>query len=414
MSAHESEIPLSNRHIMAVATAAAVLLALATGTANAETDADGAATAASVRSSRPVCGVAPAGFAAYQARVVTTGWALRPMASAGPEGLSPAQLNTAYGLTGLTGTAAGTIAIVNAHASPNAAADLDVYRQQFGLGTVNLTQMRQNGGPIVDGSGDPYWGQEEMLSLEMASAICPACPLLYVAADTATWDNFATAVNTAAAHGAKVISNTYLGAEFADEAKYAAAYDHPGVAITVGSGPYAAAAMPAVLATVTAVGGTTLNLNADGTRASETVYSETGSGCSKFIRKPAWQTVSPCGDQRAVVDVAAVGDPNTGVSMYDSYGSTDGKSWYVFGGTTASASIVAGLYGLAGSTAAVPAANAYTGSSGLFDVTSGSNGTSNCNGNGAVVCTGGPGWDGPSGNGTPNGSLAPFGGQPAG
>ena len=53
---------------------------------------------------------------------------------------------------------------------------------------------------------------------------------------------------------------------------------------------------------------------------------------------------------------------------------------------------------------------AYTNRGSLFDVTSGSNGrcTKGRNTAGAYLCTGVTGYDGPTGNGTPNGSLAPF------
>ncbi len=56
-----------------------------------------------------------------------------------------------------------------------------------------------------------------MLDLEMVSAICPACPILYVGANSASFADLATAVNTAAAKGAKVISNSYGGNEFSTE-----------------------------------------------------------------------------------------------------------------------------------------------------------------------------------------------------
>ncbi len=406
---------MKNRR-MAVATAAAALLALATGTAAAGTSAAtvtiGTATlalgttGADVQSSKRVCTDAPAGFAACQARVATTGWALHPMASDRPTGYSPAQLNTAYGLGGISGAARGKIAIVDAFANPSAAADLDVYRKQFGLGTVKLTQMDQTGGPISSVTGNTGWGQEEMLDLDMASAICPECPIMYVGAKSASFADLSAAVNTAAAHGAKVISNSYDGAEFSGEDAYAAAYDHPGIAITVSSGDNGyGTMMPAAFNTVTAVGGTTLNLDANGERSSETAWSGAGSGCSAYISKPAWQTITACGDKRAVADVSAVADPATGVSVYDSYGSTGGN-WFVIGGTSVSAPLVGGIYARTGDSEAVPASHAYTSSTSLFDVTSGSNGT--CEAVGAALCTGGPGWDGPTGNGAPFSSLAPF------
>jgi hypothetical protein len=103
-----------------------------------------------------------------------------------------------------------------------------------------------------------------------------------------------------------------------------------------------------------------------------------------------------------------VADPATGVSVYDSYGSTGGNNWYVFGGTSVAAPIIGAVYALSGNTAATPAAVAYANTGSLFDVTSGSNGrcVKGRSTTGAYLCTGGPGYDGPSGLGTPIGTGA--------
>ncbi len=127
------------------------------------------------------------------------------------------------------------------------------------------------------------------------------------------------------------------------------------MAITVSSGDsgYGAQA-PAAFNTVTAVGGTHLVLNGNGTRNTETVWSGAGSGCSAYIAKPSWQPTTGCGTKRTIADVSAVADPATGVSVYDSYGSTGGNNWYVFGGTSVAAPIIGGVYALSGNTAGDP------------------------------------------------------------
>lgn len=159
---------------------------------------------------------------------------------------------------------------------------------------------------------------------------------------------------------------------------------------------------------MTAVGGTNLKLNSDGTRASETVWSGAGSGCSAYIGKPSWQHDTAC-SRRTIADVAAVADPATGVAVYDSYGSTGGANWYVFGGTSVAAPIIGGVYALSGNTAGTPASLAYAAPAGsLFDVKSGSNGrcVRGKNTTGAYLCTGVAGYDGPTGMGTPIGTGA--------
>jgi subtilase family serine protease len=102
--------------------------------------------------------------------------------------------------------------------------------------------------------------------------------------------------------------------------------------------------------------------------------------------------------------VSAVADPATGVSVYDSYGSTGSANWYVFGGTSVAAPIIGGVYALSGNTAGIPASLAYSAPTGtLFDVVGGSNGrcVKGRNTTGAYLCNGVAGYDGPSGVGTP-------------
>jgi subtilase family serine protease len=318
-------------------------------------------------------------------------------------GYTPAQLRQAYGLNGLSSST--VVAVVDAYAHPNAAADLAVYRTQFGLGAANLTQYNQTGGSISTVGADVGWGQEEMLDLEMVSAICPTCPIIYVGANSASFADLGAAVNTAVAKGAKVVSNSYGAGEFRGATSYAGPYNHPGVAITVSSGDSGyGVQVPAAFNTVTAVGGTNLKLDGAGNRVSETVWSGAGSGCSAYVTKPSWQHDTKC-SRRTVADVAAVADPATGVAVYDSYGSTGGANWYVFGGTSVAAPIIGAVYALSGSTSGIPAQLSYTNASALFDVTSGTN-TRRCRA--GYLCSGATGYDGPTGNGTPNGSLLPF------
>jgi subtilase family serine protease len=98
-----------------------------------------------------------------------------------------------------------------------------------------------------------------------------------------------------------------------------------------------------------------------------------------------------------VADVSAVADPNTGVAVYDTYRTS---GWLVFGGTSVSAPIIASVYALAGNAGSINGSYPYSHTSSLFDVTSGSNGSCGS----SYLCTAKIGFDGPTGNGTPNGT----------
>jgi subtilase family serine protease len=328
-----------------------------------------------------------------------------PLPNATPSGYAPADLRAAYNLGTASGGAGQTIAIVDAFDDPNAEKDLAVYRSQFGLtpcSTANgcFRKVDQNGGTAYP-RGDMGWAQEISLDLDMASAICPNCKILLVEAKTNSFANLATAVDRAATMGATVISNSYGGSEYSGEVIDEAHFNHSGVAITVSSGDNGfGVEFPAASQYVTAVGGTTLTRASGGRGFSETVWSGAGSGCSAYISKPAWQTDAGCA-RRTVADVSAVADPNTGVAVYDTYRLHPG-GWLVFGGTSVSAPIIGGVYALAGNSTAINYGSfSYSHTGSLFDVVSGSNGS--C---GSYLCNGAPGFDGPTGNGTPNGTGA--------
>src|SRR4029077_6846047 len=129
------------------------------------------------------------------------------------------------------------------------------------------------------------------------------------------------------------------------ETSYESHYNHPGSAITVSTGDSGyGVEFPASSRYVTAVGGTHLTRTTSTRGWTETAWSGAGSGCSAYVPKPTWQTDTGCA-RRRVGGVSAVADPNTGVAVYDSYGSSGGN-WYVFGGTSVASPIIASTYAL--------------------------------------------------------------------
>jgi hypothetical protein len=200
--------------------------------------------------------------------------------------------------------------------------------------------------------------------------------------------------------GVTVISNSYGGGE-TGTTSYEKSYNQPGKAITVSTGDSGyGVQFPASSPNVIAVGGTRL-VRASNTRGwSETAWTSGGSGCSTVYAKPGTQHDALC-TKRMEADVSAVGDPNTGVAVYGP-ANRKNSSWLVFGGTSVSAPLIGGIYGVTGHTP-TGAASIYANASQLNDVTSGTNGS--CGG--TYFCTAGSQYDGPTGNGTPNGT-GPF------
>jgi len=325
--------------------------------------------------------------------------------AATPAGYGPATLQAAYGTTAAaaSGGAGRTVAIVDAYNAATLERDLGVYRTQYGLPpctTANgcFSKLNQTGGTKLP-RNNASWGQETSLDVDMVSANCPNCKILVLEATSPTSANLATAVNTAARLGAVAISNSYGSPESGSDGTYASSYNHPGIAVTVSSGDSGYGVQtPAAYNTVVATGGTTLR------GSTETVWSGAGSGCSAYQAKPSWQHDPSCA-RRTVADVSYDADPNTGVAVYDSTTYQGQGGWLVFGGTSVASPAIGAIYALAGDSfgTSYPASFTYGKyPSGIYDVTSGSNGS--CGG--TYLCTGKPGYDAPTGLGAPRGLSA--------
>ncbi|MFB7505517.1 putative Ig domain-containing protein, partial [Streptomyces broussonetiae] len=333
------------------------------------------------------------------------------LAAATPSGLSPANLHSAYNLPTSAGSGM-TVGIVDAYNDPNAESDLATYRSTYGLSACTkangcFKQVSQTGSTTSLPTNDSGWAGEEMLDIDMVSAVCPNCNIVLVEANSANDTDLGIAENEAVSLGAKFVSNSWGGSEASSQTSEDSQYfQHPGVAITVSAGDSGyGAEYPATSQYVTAVGGTALSTASNSRGWSESVWNTsstegTGSGCSAYDPKPSWQTDTGC-SKRMEADVSAVADPATGVAVYDTYG---GSGWAVYGGTSASSPIIASVYALAGTPGSgdYPAKYPYQHTGNLYDVTSGSNGSCSP----SYFCTAGTGYDGPTGWGTPNGTAA--------
>jgi subtilase family serine protease len=350
-------------------------------------------------------------------RVVRGVGFLSPNATPGPVGYGPTEIQSAYRLAGKNANGR-TVAIIDAFNNPKAESDLAVYRKAYALPpctTANhcFRKVNQNGaaGPLPP--NDFGWAEEISLDLDAVSAACPTCHILLVEANGPAPGPLMTAVDTAVRLGAVAVSNSYGGAEDRTILSADKHLRHPGVAITASSGDQGyRVEWPASSRYVTAVGGTTLKRATNARGWAEKAWSGSGSGCSRFERKPPWQHDPAC-SRRTVADVAAVGAPATGLGIYDTFNSCliallcDGlistgaakglNGWAQIGGTSLSAPIIAAVYALAGN--GRTAAYAYAHRRSLFDVRSGSNGSCNS----SYLCVAKRGYDGPTGLGTPRG-----------
>jgi hypothetical protein len=438
----EGQQPAWRRRPLVGALFAAAAMALALGAS--ASPAGASTTAVSAQRVHRACGSPRPGAAACTAiRLVpapitagevqgTAGARAAGVAAKSPTYLTPQSLHTAYSLPAETQfSSTQTIAVIDAFDDPAAEADLGVYDETFGLPACTsangcFRKLNEQGQASPLPAENAEWSSEISIDVQMAHAICQNCHVLLVEANSEEFTDLGAAVNAAVKAGATEISNSYAGPEEPVLASIfselnTSFYDHLGVVVTASSGDcgylneacfgqLATAEFPADSPDVVAVGGTTLT---DRNEAwNSTVWEEGGSGCSQIFAAPPWQSAvadfsdTGCGAERSVADVAAIGNPNTGVEIYDSIPEASGEpgGWGVWGGTSVASPIIAAEFALAGGShgVAFPAATLYShlgDGEDLYDVVSGSNGVCGA----SISCQAEIGYDGPTGVGSPIG-----------
>ncbi len=327
----------------------------------------------------------PSGASAAPADWAHPDFKIRPLATTGPTGLSPAQIASAYGFSTSASAGAGkTIAIVDAYNDPTAEADLGVFSSQFGLPactTANgcFKKVNQTGGTSLPRT-NAGWALEISLDIQWAHAVAPGAKILLVEATSASTSNLMTAEDYARGQ-AQYVTNSWGGSEFSGEKSYDSHFKQTGVSFFVSAGDAGLPAeWPSASPNVISVGGTTLHFNSSGAVTSETGWSSGGGGCSAYetatTAQAAFGTYSQvnCAGKRATPDVSLDADPASGVSVYDSTRYNNQVGWWVVGGTSASSPMWAARSAVAG--VVVDATLVYGSSISYRDITSGNNGAS--------------------------------------
>ncbi len=312
--------------------------------------------------------------------------------------LTPAQLDSAYGLNAVNANGAGqTIALIDVYHDPNIATELATFDAKYGLAPAQLSVVNLAGSQVDSG-----WSSEEALDVEWAHAAAPGAKILVVEANSANTTDLITAINAAKSNpNVSVVSMSWGTSEFRSETIYDSVFTtpvgHTGITYLASAGDSGAGAeWPASSPNVIGVGGTSLVVGASGARASETAWAGSGGGISRYEAEPSYQKSVQSTGLRTSPDVSLDADPNTGVSVY----SIASGGWIQVGGTSLGSPVWGGLIAVAdqgraaigkgtldGATQTLP--DLYTAPSGSFDdITTGSRAT--------------VGYDTSTGLGTPN------------
>lgn len=325
----------------------------------------------------------------------------------------PAQIAQAYAFdnsglanikfsNGALGDGAGqTIAIVAAYDNPNIVNDLAVFDARFGLpAPPSFKKVNQKGGTAAMPATDSGWAFEIALDVQWAHAMAPDANILLVEANSNRITDLMAAVDTARrATGVTVVTMSWGANEFPTEATYDKYFttpaNHPGVSFVAATGDSGSpGTWPAFSPNVLAIGGTSLTTDSLGNYVSETGWSGSGGGSSRYERQPKFQSIIQTTGlftrtaRRTIPDVAYNSDPNTGYLVYNSVPYAGQTGWWTVGGTSAAAPqwaallaianqgrVSAGLKPLANAPADLYSIYSTVATRGSFhDITSGSNG----------------------------------------
>lgn len=326
-----------------------------------------------------------------------------------PCGYTPSQLRGAYGLSNSDIGAGQTVAIIDAYASPTIVADANQYFARHNVPTSggplipslsgsNFTQIVAPGTYRVPETPkqDPQgWYGEETLDVEAVHAMAPAAHIVFVGAPNNYQDLDAALNKVVDGHLASMVTNSYGWSTEALPPGYITPYQNimqeaaaTGIGVYFSSGDngdetggVAGATptpdWPASSPLVTAVGGTSLAVDAGNTRTGEWGWETSkatvngtdpsaltwntasylygsGGGVSRLFAQPSYQAgVVPSemsqyyggAPMRVVPDVSALGDPTTGMLVGQTQAFPDGNSYdeYRIGGTSLASPLFAGM-----------------------------------------------------------------------
>ena len=373
---------------------------------------------------------------------------------------TPQDLQTAYDVNpllskGFTGKGQ-TIVIIDSYGSPTALADLKHFDADYGLpDPPSFQQLSPLGSVPFDptNSDQQGWAVETSLDVQWAHSMAPGASIVVLTSPVSETEGvqglpqFLQLEQYAVDHHlGKIISQSWSATEntlfspageqqvlepFNSFYERAALESHVSIFASTGdsgsSNPDVngniyhepTVGFPASSPWVTAVGGTSLYTDAQGNYQSESVWNESalgggagGGGISQYYSEPLYQKLLPASDQkllnghRGIPDISMVGDPYTGVPLYLGFPGIP-SGYYIYGGTSLSSPLWAGLTAVANQYAGHPlgflnpklyllGSNSHVSKYFLHDITTGNNAYNGIPGYNAT-----PGWDAASGLGSP-------------
>lgn len=258
---------------------------------------------------------------------------------------TPSQIKKAYSINTIipmNNIRRPIVTIISAYNNPYLVRDVTRFGEVFGLPKCNLKIWN------FSRYFSTGWAVETTLDVQWVYAINPYAEIRVILAASSSWNDMFNAVNFAnnkknfsPAIDTDIISMSWGTTDNGGLTGYNSYFSNPNTIYLASSGDSSRVSFPSSCTNVVSIGGTSLNLNSNLTRASEKVWGSAGCGLSKSFTKPSYQPIINNNTSlRITPDISCVADPNTACFIVIN------NRLYSVGGTSLSSPIYAGMLSL--------------------------------------------------------------------
>lgn len=252
------------------------------------------------------------------------------------------QIKNAYGVNNIpkiNNTELGTginIAVIIAGTYTNAQNDLNFYCDFYKLPRKQLVIVK------MSGATSQGWEIEGALDLQCAYTMALGANIYLVQARSASFQDIMNAIDWCNKNRIDVINMSFGAGEFLTQSSFKKYFTNTNILYCAASGDTSSIPnFPSVLANVLSIGGTTLSVNNNNLRTTETTWGQGGCTASKYEFKPSYQNniddLTKNLKYRNTPDISANANPSSGVKIYCN------NVWYSVGGTSASCPLMCGV-----------------------------------------------------------------------
>jgi Subtilase family len=235
------------------------------------------------------------------------------------------------------------VAIIIAGLIPTAQNDLDIYCSFYNLPKTKINLISLNNPIKING-----WDVEACLDIQSIYTMALGCSIYLIQTKSDSFIDMMDGVKWCNDNNMDVVNMSWGSSEFPTQNQYNSYFSNKNIIYCASSGDSNYVNFPSILPNILSVGGSTLQVDNNNLRKTETTWFNAGSGVSKYTLKPSYQNniddIPINQKYRVNPDLSANANPSSGANIYCS-----STGWITVGGTSLSSPINAGFYAIVNS-----------------------------------------------------------------